>query len=66
LAAEQTLLTSRLDLIAARRELITARISLARAIGGSWMDKEIERHARDPKGNAGEAPATSKTQQGKG
>lgn len=40
LTAEQALLGARTDLINARRDLIAARITLARALGGRWMDKE--------------------------
>ncbi|MBW2732236.1 MAG: TolC family protein, partial [Deltaproteobacteria bacterium] len=40
LTAEQALLQARTELIAARRELIAARVSLARALGGAWMDAD--------------------------
>jgi len=32
------------DLLSARRQLISDRVSLARALGGDWMESEIEKH----------------------
>jgi multidrug efflux system outer membrane protein len=49
LTAEQALLQARTDLINARRELIAARITLARALGGKWMDKDIKAAAQKEK-----------------
>ncbi len=41
LSAQRTHFNTRSQLLSARRQLITARISLARALGGEWMLGEI-------------------------
>jgi len=43
LAARRTCLQARSELLAARRQLVSDRISLARALGGTWMETEIGR-----------------------
>ncbi|TYO99092.1 NodT family efflux transporter outer membrane factor (OMF) lipoprotein [Geothermobacter ehrlichii] len=43
LSAQRNALQARSELLAARRQLISDRISLARALGGTWMDREISR-----------------------
>ncbi|ORJ58544.1 efflux transporter outer membrane subunit [Geothermobacter hydrogeniphilus] len=41
LTAQRNDFQARSELLAARRQLISDRISLARALGGTWMEKEI-------------------------
>ncbi len=52
LAAQSADFTARSRLLAARRQLISDRISLARALGGEWMEEEMEtrREASNRKG----------------
>ncbi|HSM00628.1 MAG TPA: TolC family protein, partial [Candidatus Limnocylindria bacterium] len=42
LTAQSADFTARSQLLAARRQLISDRISLARALGGDWMEEEME------------------------
>jgi NodT family efflux transporter outer membrane factor (OMF) lipoprotein len=42
LTAQTANFTAESQLLAARRQLISDRISLARALGGDWMEKEVE------------------------
>ena len=42
LTAQASDFTARSQLLAARRQLISDRISLARALGGDWMEEEME------------------------
>ena len=53
LTAQVSDFTARSQLLAARRQLISDRISLARALGGDWMEEEMEnrREASTGKGN---------------
>ncbi len=53
LTAQASDFTARSQLLAARRQLISDRISLARALGGDWMEEEMEnrREASIGKGN---------------
>ncbi len=45
--AQRNHFDARSRLLAARRELISARIELARALGGGWMDDAItKRYAK--------------------
>ncbi len=41
LSAQQQLYTARNNLVVAKRSLLSARIELARALGGRWMDEEL-------------------------
>ncbi len=43
LTSQALLFDARRDLLAARRQLLSDRVSLVRAVGGSWMDAEMER-----------------------
>lgn len=47
LSAEQGVYAARSELLSARRALVSARVQLAKALGGSWMDRELERRARE-------------------
>jgi NodT family efflux transporter outer membrane factor (OMF) lipoprotein len=47
LNAQQRLFDSKRALLSARRQLISDRIQLARALGGAWVDEEIEKHIRN-------------------
>jgi len=53
LTAQSADFTARSLLLAAKRQLISDRISLARALGGDWMEEEMEnrREASIGKGN---------------
>ena len=53
LAAQSADFTARSQLLAAKRQLVSDRISLARALGGDWMEEEMEnrREASAGKGN---------------
>ncbi len=42
LTAQNAVFTSRSQLLAAKRQLVSDRISLARALGGDWMEEEME------------------------
>lgn len=42
LSAQQQLYTARNDLVVAKRRLLSARIELARALGGTWMDDVLK------------------------
>lgn len=44
LAAQSAHINSQSQLLVARRQLISDRITLARALGGTWMAKEIDNH----------------------
>lgn len=44
LAAQSAHINSQSQLLVARRQLISDRITLARALGGTWMAEEIENH----------------------
>jgi outer membrane protein TolC len=46
LSAEQSYFAAQTELIVARRELVSARIQMCRALGGSWMDKEIAKRGK--------------------
>lgn len=54
LTAQASDFTARSQLLAARRQLVSDRVSLARALGGDWMEEEMEnrREASAGKGNA--------------
>jgi outer membrane protein TolC len=43
LSAQRSQFEAQSRLLTARRQLISARVSLARALGGEWMKDEIER-----------------------
>lgn len=50
LAAQQSLFESQRELLTARRQLVSDRVRLARALGGSWMDEYIEKHLAEKTG----------------
>ena len=45
LTAQGALFDAESQLLAARRQLVADRITLARALGGRWMDEEMERYS---------------------
>ncbi len=49
LTAQSAHYNTQIRLLAARRELIADRISLARAMGGNWMDSEVTKRLTDRK-----------------
>lgn len=49
LTAQQFHFTSRRQLLESRQQLMAARISLARAIGGQWMTRAVEKHLSQPR-----------------
>jgi NodT family efflux transporter outer membrane factor (OMF) lipoprotein len=53
LTAQASDFTARSQLLAAKRQLVSDRISLARALGGNWMEEEMEkrREASTGRGN---------------
>jgi hypothetical protein len=57
LTAQASDAQTRSDLIAARRQLISDRVSLARALGGEWMEQEMrERFTAEIAENAEKRP----------
>lgn len=52
LTAQASDASARIALIAAQRQRISSRIQLARSLGGSWMDAEMDNHSQEREGTS--------------
>jgi outer membrane protein TolC len=59
LTAQSAQYNTQSRLLAARRELIANRISLARAMGGNWMDTEVSKRLTDRNPDTVNTPDTA-------